>query len=107
MHQLSVFFEISIKKLVGGCLLQSMSITSKTSDPRYKIYMSREVEGGGISVCYLVVQHVGEADSGVYTCKSSHPDSNIYEVSAKVLVHGELPLKYVPVSVPAYYHVGF
>ncbi|KAM7536169.1 hypothetical protein Aperf_G00000103775 [Anoplocephala perfoliata] len=64
-----------------------MSITSKASDPRYKIYMSQEVEGGGIPVCYLVVQKAVEADSGVFTCKSSHPDSNIYEVSAKVLVH--------------------
>ncbi|KAL5108521.1 hypothetical protein TcWFU_001680 [Taenia crassiceps] len=74
-------------RLVGGCLLQSVSITSKISDPRYKIYMSQEDEEGGIPVCYLVVQRLEEKDSGVWTCKSSHPDSNIYEVSAKVLVH--------------------
>ncbi|VDK39574.1 unnamed protein product [Taenia asiatica] len=76
-------------RLVGGCLLQSASITSKISDPRYKIYMSQEDEEGRIPVCYLVVQRLEEKDSGVWTCKSSHPDSNIYEVSAKVLVHGE------------------
>ena len=64
-----------------------MSITSKIADPRYKIYMSQEDEEHGISVCYLVVQFAEEKDSGVWTCKSSHPDSNIYEVSSKVLVH--------------------
>ncbi|VUZ50498.1 unnamed protein product [Hymenolepis diminuta] len=73
--------------LVGGCLLQSMSITSKTSDPRYKIYMSQQNEKGGISVCYLVIHRAVEGDSGVFTCKSSHPDSNIHEVSSKVLIH--------------------
>ncbi|VDN98563.1 unnamed protein product [Rodentolepis nana] len=73
--------------LVGGCLLQSMSITSKSPDPRYKIYMSQQDEKGGISVCYLVVHRAMESDSGVFTCKSSHPDSNIHEVSSRVLVH--------------------
>uniref|UniRef100_A0A5K3F5H7 Ig-like domain-containing protein n=1 Tax=Mesocestoides corti TaxID=53468 RepID=A0A5K3F5H7_MESCO len=74
-------------KLIGGCLLHSMSISSKTSDPRYKIYMSQEDQEAGISVCYLVVRLVEDKDSGVWTCKSSHPDSNIHEVSSRVLVY--------------------
>lgn len=51
--------------------------------------MSEEDGQGGISVCYLVVQRAVEGDSGLFTCKSSHPDSNIYEVSSKVLIHGK------------------
>lgn len=73
-------------------MLQSIGIKSKISDPRYKIYMSQEDEEGRIPVCYLVVQRLEEKDSGTWTCKSSHPDSNIYEVSARVLVHGKLYL---------------
>lgn len=79
-------------KLVGGCLLHSINITSKVSNPRYKIYMSQEDEEGGIPVCYLFVQRLEEKDSGVWSCKSSHPDSNIHEVSSKVLVHDKTML---------------
>lgn len=43
----------------------------------------------GAPVCYLVAHNLKNEDAGRWSCKSSHSDSNIYEVSANVMVYGK------------------
>ncbi|THD26417.1 Phospholipase DDHD1 [Fasciola hepatica] len=69
---------------VGSCLFQSNTTSNTIGSQNFKLFIGRHQNR---SVCHLTVQNVKYEQTGEYSCRTIHPNSEGETASALILVY--------------------